>query len=37
MPCEHAGGTPHYFSVNLADADGVAKVINQVRERSGPH
>jgi NAD(P)-dependent dehydrogenase (short-subunit alcohol dehydrogenase family) len=30
-----AGGTPHYFSVNLTDADGVAKVINQVRERSG--
>jgi acyl transferase domain-containing protein/NAD(P)-dependent dehydrogenase (short-subunit alcohol dehydrogenase family) len=30
-----AGGTPHYFSVNLTDADGVAKVIEQVRERSG--
>ena len=30
-----AGGTPHYFSVNLADADAVAKVIDQVRERSG--
>ena len=30
-----AGGTPHYFSVNLTDADGVAAVINQVRERSG--
>ncbi len=30
-----AGGTAHYFSVNLNDAEGVAKVINQVRERSG--
>ena len=30
-----AGGTPHYFSVNLTDADAVAKVIRQVRERSG--
>jgi NAD(P)-dependent dehydrogenase (short-subunit alcohol dehydrogenase family) len=30
-----AGGTPHYFSVNLADADAVAKVMQQVRERSG--
>ena len=30
-----AGGTAHYFSVNLADADGVAKVIEQVRSRSG--
>ena len=30
-----AGGTAHYFSVNLADADGVAKVIEQVRQRSG--
>ena len=30
-----AGGTPHYFSVNLTDADAVAKVIKQVRERSG--
>ncbi|MBZ5572293.1 MAG: SDR family NAD(P)-dependent oxidoreductase, partial [Acidobacteriia bacterium] len=30
-----AGGTAHYFSVNLADADGVAKVIKQVRDRSG--
>ena len=30
-----AGGTPHYFSVNLADAAGVAKVIDQVRQRSG--
>ena len=30
-----AGGTPHYFSVNLVDADAVAKVIDQVRQRSG--
>ncbi len=30
-----AGGTPHYFSVNLTDADAVAQVIRQVRERSG--
>jgi 3-oxoacyl-(acyl-carrier-protein) synthase/NAD(P)-dependent dehydrogenase (short-subunit alcohol dehydrogenase family)/acyl carrier protein len=30
-----AGGTPHYFSVNLADAEGVARVIQQVREHSG--
>ena len=30
-----AGGTAHYFSVNLTDADGVANVIDQVRERSG--
>jgi NAD(P)-dependent dehydrogenase (short-subunit alcohol dehydrogenase family) len=30
-----AGGTAHYFSVNLADADAVARVIQQVRERSG--
>ena len=30
-----AGGTPHYFSVNLTDADAVANVIKQVRERSG--
>ena len=30
-----AGGTAHYFSVNLTDADAVAKVIDQVRERSG--
>jgi len=29
------GGTAYYFSVNLADADGVAAVIKQVRERSG--
>jgi acyl carrier protein/NAD(P)-dependent dehydrogenase (short-subunit alcohol dehydrogenase family) len=30
-----AGGTPHYFAVNLTDASAVAKVIDQVRERSG--
>jgi len=30
-----AGGTAHYFSVNLTDADGVAKVIKKVREQSG--
>jgi acyl transferase domain-containing protein/NAD(P)-dependent dehydrogenase (short-subunit alcohol dehydrogenase family) len=30
-----AGGTPHYFSVNLTDGDAVAKVIQQIRERSG--
>ena len=30
-----AGGTPHYFSVNLTDADSVAAIINQVRQRSG--
>jgi NAD(P)-dependent dehydrogenase (short-subunit alcohol dehydrogenase family) len=31
----NAGGTAHYFSVNLTDAAGVAKVIDQVRQRSG--
>src|ERR1022692_3529980 len=30
-----AGGAAHYFSVNLTDADAVAKVIQRVRERSG--
>ncbi|MGA7382815.1 MAG: SDR family oxidoreductase, partial [Terriglobales bacterium] len=30
-----AGGTAHYFSINLTDADSVAKIIQQVRERSG--
>ena len=30
-----AGGTPHYFSVNLTDSAAVAKVIDQVRQRSG--
>ncbi len=30
-----AGGTPHYFGVNLVDAEAVANVIDQVRQRSG--
>jgi 3-oxoacyl-(acyl-carrier-protein) synthase/NAD(P)-dependent dehydrogenase (short-subunit alcohol dehydrogenase family)/acyl carrier protein len=30
-----AGGTPHYFSVDLTDADSVSKIIDQVRERHG--
>ncbi len=30
-----AGGTPHYFSVNLADAEGVAKAIAEVKKNSG--
>jgi acyl transferase domain-containing protein len=30
-----AGGTAHYFSVNLTDADAVGEIIQQVRERSG--
>jgi 3-oxoacyl-(acyl-carrier-protein) synthase/NAD(P)-dependent dehydrogenase (short-subunit alcohol dehydrogenase family)/acyl carrier protein len=30
-----AGGTAHYFSVDLADAASVAKVMEQVRQRSG--
>jgi acyl transferase domain-containing protein len=30
----NAGGTAYYFSVNLTDAEGVAKVIDQVRQRS---
>ena len=30
-----AGGTAHYFSVNLTDAAAVANVIGQVRARSG--
>src|ERR1700726_4097008 len=30
-----AGGTAHYYSVNLMDGDAVAKVVQQVRERSG--
>ena len=30
-----AGGTAHYYSVNLTDADAVARVLRQVRERSG--
>ncbi len=30
-----AGGTAHYFSVNLADTDAVTKVITELRKRSG--
>ena len=30
-----AGGTPHYFSVNVTDAEAVAAVIDQVRKTSG--
>ncbi|HYL12503.1 MAG TPA: SDR family NAD(P)-dependent oxidoreductase [Terriglobales bacterium] len=30
-----AGGTAHYFSVNLIDAEAVARVIAEVRRRSG--
>jgi NAD(P)-dependent dehydrogenase (short-subunit alcohol dehydrogenase family) len=30
-----AGGTPHYFSVNVTDAQAVAAVIEQVRKNSG--
>ena len=30
-----AGGTAHYFSVNLTNANAVAKIIQQIRERSG--
>ena len=30
-----AGGNAHYFSVNLTNADAVAKVIAEVRQRSG--
>ena len=30
-----AGGTPYYFSINLNDADGMARIIDQVRQRSG--
>jgi len=30
-----AGGTPYYFSVNLTDAEAVAKVVDQVRQRHG--
>ncbi|HZQ67271.1 MAG TPA: SDR family NAD(P)-dependent oxidoreductase [Terriglobales bacterium] len=30
-----AGGTAHYFSVNLTDANAVAQVIEQVRQKSG--
>ncbi len=30
-----AGGTAHYFSVNLTDGEAVARIIEQVRQRSG--
>jgi acyl transferase domain-containing protein/acyl carrier protein len=30
-----AGGTAHYFSVNLADGEAITRVIDQVRTRSG--
>ncbi|MBI3475623.1 MAG: SDR family NAD(P)-dependent oxidoreductase [Acidobacteria bacterium] len=30
-----AGGTAHYFSVNLTDASAVARIVNEVRKRSG--
>lgn len=30
-----AGGTSHYFSIDLTDAESVAKVIDQVRQRHG--
>ena len=30
-----AGGTARYYSVNLTDADAVAKIVGEVRERSG--
>jgi acyl transferase domain-containing protein/NAD(P)-dependent dehydrogenase (short-subunit alcohol dehydrogenase family) len=30
-----AGGTAHYFSVNLTDADAIAKVIAKVKEQQG--
>jgi acyl transferase domain-containing protein/NAD(P)-dependent dehydrogenase (short-subunit alcohol dehydrogenase family) len=30
-----AGGDPHYFAVNLTDGDAVARVIDEVRRRSG--
>jgi NAD(P)-dependent dehydrogenase (short-subunit alcohol dehydrogenase family) len=32
---QSCGGTAHYFSVNLTDAEAVAQVIHRVRERSG--
>ena len=31
----HAGGTPYYYSVNLTHAEAVAKIVSQIRERSG--
>ena len=32
---EQAGGTAHYHSVNLLDADGITQVIDEVREQHG--
>jgi len=29
-----AGGTPYYFSINLTDADGVTRIMDEVRQRS---
>ena len=31
----HAGGTVHYFSVDMRDSDAVRAVINEIRSRSG--
>ena len=31
----NAGGTPHYFSVNLTDPEAVARIIGQVRKNNG--
>ncbi len=30
-----AGGTPHYFSVNLTDTDAVSRAVDQIRQNSG--
>jgi acyl transferase domain-containing protein/acyl carrier protein/NAD(P)-dependent dehydrogenase (short-subunit alcohol dehydrogenase family) len=32
---QQAGGTAYYFSVNMTDAEGVAEVVKQVRDRCG--
>jgi hypothetical protein len=32
---QSAGGTAHYFSVNLADGDAIARVVDHVREHYG--
>lgn len=32
---KQAGGTPHYYSVNLLDAEGMGRVVKQVAEKSG--
>ncbi|HKT88952.1 MAG TPA: SDR family NAD(P)-dependent oxidoreductase, partial [Candidatus Sulfotelmatobacter sp.] len=31
----NAGGTAHYYSVDLTDSEAVAKVVNQIRKNSG--